>query len=146
MQFHPHFVESLAATNIVAFKLDASFPLAGLPSRRVTDISRINIVENGKKCAGYSSRRDRTLFLRKTPRLSASAKHSSCQNIAVHLIFGEEGIGRGQRGASTRGYWFLVRSCPRQTRELVCSSSGRRLNVNPAPRYVRLQCPHEFQR
>lgn len=27
-------IESLAATNIVAFKLDASFPLAGLLSRR----------------------------------------------------------------------------------------------------------------
>lgn len=54
----------LAATNIVAFKLDASFPLAGIPSRRVTDISRINIVENGKKCSGYGSRGDRILFLR----------------------------------------------------------------------------------
>jgi len=109
----------------------------------VTDISRINIIENGKKYAGCGSRRDRILFLREAPRLSASAKHSSCQNITVHLIFGEEGIERGQRGASTRGYWFLVRSCPRQTQELV--SSGR-CGEKPAPCYVRLQRPHEFQR
>ncbi|TGZ49814.1 hypothetical protein DBV15_06212 [Temnothorax longispinosus] len=71
------------------------------------------------------------------------AKHSSCQSIAVHLILGAEGVGRGQRGASTRGYWFLgpallvcilsirtVCPCPRQTRELVRSSTGRRLSVN----------------
>lgn len=31
--FHPHYY-CVAATNIVAFKLDASFPLAGLLSRR----------------------------------------------------------------------------------------------------------------
>lgn len=72
-------------------------------SPAVTDISRINIVENGKKSAGCGSRRQgpRT-------RLSASAKHSSCQNIAMHLILGAEGVGRGQRGASTRSYWFLA--------------------------------------
>ncbi|KYN39805.1 hypothetical protein ALC56_05792 [Trachymyrmex septentrionalis] len=65
-------------------------------------------------------------------RLSALAKHSSCQNIAVPLILDAKGVGQGQRGASTRGYWFLA-SCPRQTRELVRSSSGRRLSVNPVP-------------
>jgi len=78
-------------------------------------------------------------------RFSALAKHSSCQNIAVLLILDAKGVGRGQRGASTRGYWFLaprfvhllklrtISSCPRQTRELVHSSSGRRLSVNPVP-------------
>lgn len=72
-------------------------------SPAVTDISRINIIENGKKSAGYGSRRQGP-----RSRLSASAKHSSCQNIAVHLILGTEGVGRGQRDASTRGYWFLA--------------------------------------
>ena len=77
-------------------------------------------------------------------RLSALAKHSSCQSIAMLLILDAKGVGRGQRGASTRGYWFLcfvlrappirtVSSCPRQTRELVRSSSERRLSVNPVP-------------
>lgn len=72
-------------------------------SPAVTDISRINIVENGKKSAGCGSRRQGP-----RSRLSASAKHSSCQSIAVRLILGAEGVGRGQRGASTRGYWFLA--------------------------------------
>lgn len=72
-------------------------------SPAVTDISRINIVENGKKSAGCGSRRQGP-----RSRLSASAKHSSCQNIAVLLILDAKGVGRGQRGASTRGYWFLA--------------------------------------
>lgn len=44
-----------AAANIVAFKLDASFPLAQSLSPAATVISRINIVENGKKSAGCGS-------------------------------------------------------------------------------------------
>lgn len=98
-------------------------------SPAVTDISRINIVENGKKNAGCGSRRQDLV-----PRpLSAPAKHSSCQSIAVRLILGEEGIGLRSAGRFDEG--LLVSGPARYdilpvSRSLVPSSnSGARVLV-----------------
>jgi len=115
-------------------------------SPAVTDISRINIIENGKKSAGYGSRRQGPHSL------SASAKHSSCQNIAVRLILGAEELDEvsGALRREATGFWSRA-SCTSYPDRLSVPSSNSGAHTfvlgttSQHEPHVRLQRPHEFQ-